>query len=85
MHVYLCFILFKNFLKQCLIKFFLSKNRKLRIDSLSQILSYSNAQSGSDIAVFESGTQGLVTASVLHRMGTKGRLVHLYQGQHPQR
>ncbi|XP_063611441.1 tRNA (adenine(58)-N(1))-methyltransferase non-catalytic subunit TRM6-like [Penaeus indicus] len=61
------------------------KIANLRIDMLSQILCYANVQSGGRFAVFESGSQGLVTAGMLHRMGTTGKLVQVYQGNHPQR
>lgn len=62
-----------------------SDPRNLRIDTLSQLLCHSNVQSGGNFAVFESGTQGLVTAAMLHRMGTLGHLVQVYHGTHPQR
>lgn len=60
-------------------------SRNLRLDSLSQLLCHSNVQPGGKFAVFESGTQGLVTAAMLHRMGTTGHLVQIYQGTQPQR
>ncbi|XP_042868194.1 tRNA (adenine(58)-N(1))-methyltransferase non-catalytic subunit TRM6-like [Penaeus japonicus] len=61
------------------------KIANLRIDTLSQILCFANVQSGGRFAVFESGSQGLVTAGMLHRMGMAGKLVQIYQGNHPQR
>lgn len=61
------------------------KIANLRIDTLSQLLCHVNVQPGGNFAVFESGTQGLVTAAMLHRMGTTGRLVQVYHGNHPQR
>ncbi|KAG0726233.1 tRNA (adenine(58)-N(1))-methyltransferase non-catalytic subunit TRM6 [Chionoecetes opilio] len=61
------------------------KIANLRIDSLSQLLCHSNVQGGGDFGVFESGSQGLVTAALLQRMGTAGRLVQVYCGGHPQR
>lgn len=61
------------------------KIANLRMDTLSQLLCHSNVQTGGRFAVFESGTQGLVTASMLHRMGSSGNLVYVYHGTHPQR
>ncbi|XP_068223791.1 tRNA (adenine(58)-N(1))-methyltransferase non-catalytic subunit TRM6 [Palaemon carinicauda] len=61
------------------------KISNLRVDTLSQLLCHANIQSGGNFAVFESGTAGLVSAAMLHRMGTSGRLVHVYHGNHPQR
>ncbi|XP_045584093.1 tRNA (adenine(58)-N(1))-methyltransferase non-catalytic subunit TRM6 isoform X1 [Procambarus clarkii] len=61
------------------------KIANLRVDTLSQLLCHVNVQPGGSFAVFESGTQGLVTAAMLHRMGTTGHLVQIYHGSHPQR
>lgn len=61
------------------------KIANLRIDTLSQLLCHSNVQAGGNFAVFESGSQGLVTAAMLQRMGTSGHLVQVYHGAHPQR
>ncbi|XP_066959520.1 tRNA (adenine(58)-N(1))-methyltransferase non-catalytic subunit TRM6 [Macrobrachium rosenbergii] len=61
------------------------KISNLRVDTLSQLLCYANIQPGGNFAVFESGTAGLVSAAMLHRMGTSGHLVHVYHGNHPQR
>lgn len=61
------------------------KIANLRIDTLSQLLCHSNVQAGGNFAVFESGSQGLVTAAMLQRMGTTGHLVQVYHGAHPQR
>ncbi|KAK3886367.1 hypothetical protein Pcinc_009471 [Petrolisthes cinctipes] len=61
------------------------KIANLRLDSLSQILSHCNVQPGGRFAVFESGTQGLVTAAMLHRVGNTGHLVQIYHGTQPQR
>ncbi|KAK8387345.1 hypothetical protein O3P69_018132 [Scylla paramamosain] len=61
------------------------KIANLRIDTLSQLLCHSNVQAGGNFAVFESGSQGLVTAAMLQRMGTVGHLVQVYHGAHPQR
>ncbi|KAF4520897.1 hypothetical protein B566_EDAN010312 [Ephemera danica] len=50
-----------------------SKLLGLRIDSLSQLIYMSGAQSGagrSTFLVFESGSQGLVTAAMLERLGS---------------
>lgn len=51
----------------------------LRADSLSQLLCYSNAMSGSTVAVVES-CQGLLVGAVMERMGGRGRVLHLYPG-----
>ncbi|XP_045104360.1 tRNA (adenine(58)-N(1))-methyltransferase non-catalytic subunit TRM6-like [Portunus trituberculatus] len=61
------------------------KIANLRIDTLSQLLCHCNVQGGGNFAVFESGSQGLVTAAMLQRMGTTGHLVQVYHGAHPQR
>lgn len=57
----------------------------LRIDSLSQILSYVNVQAGGKFAVFEDGTKGLISAAMLQRMGSEGNLVQLNHKGQPQR
>lgn len=50
--------------------------RNLRADSLSQILSYSNATPGSSVCVVDS--TGLAIGSFCERMGCRGRLIAPY-------
>ncbi|KAF2358878.1 tRNA (adenine(58)-N(1))-methyltransferase non-catalytic subunit TRM6 [Trinorchestia longiramus] len=52
----------------------------LRPDSLYQVLSYCNVYPGCRALTYDSGTRGLVTAALLHRVGPSGRLVHVYSG-----
>lgn len=54
----------------------------LRIDSLSQLISYSNVCSTGNFLLYESGTNGLVPAALLNAIGanTEGKLLHLHQG-----
>ncbi|XP_059098747.1 tRNA (adenine(58)-N(1))-methyltransferase non-catalytic subunit TRM6-like [Tigriopus californicus] len=56
----------------------------LRVDSLAQLLNMANVRSGGRYIILESGTQGLVVASALERLGSAGRLVHVYQTGCPQ-
>lgn len=59
----------------------------LRIDSLSQLISYSNVCATGNFLLYESGTNGLVPASILNAIGanTEGKLLHLHQGNVPQK
>lgn len=59
----------------------------LRIDDLSQILTYGNVQSGGNFLLYDSGTSGLVTAAVLNAIGpnTDGVLVHMHPGNECQK
>lgn len=59
----------------------------LRIDSLSQLISYSNVCATGTFLLYESGTNGLVTAAILNAMGanTDAKLLHLHQGNVPQK
>lgn len=59
----------------------------LRIDSLSQLISYSGVCSSGNYLLYESGTSGLVEAAFLNSMGSSGdaRLVHLHPGNFPQK
>lgn len=59
----------------------------LRIDSLSQLISYSNVCATGNFLLYESGTNGLVTAALLNAIGanTSGKLLHLHQGNVPQK
>merc|ERR1711892_1584807 len=60
------------------------KLMNLRIDSLAQILNGTNVHSGGKYLVYETGAQGIVVASVLERVGEKGKVVHIYQTGQPQ-
>lgn len=59
----------------------------VRLDSLSQIISYSNVSSSGNFLLFESGTNGLLPASLLNAIGanTTGKLVHMHPGNVPQK
>lgn len=63
------------------------KSLGLRIDSLSQLISYSGVNSTGTFLLYESGTSGLVPAAFLNSMGSTGssRLVHLHPGNFPQK
>ena len=53
----------------------------LRPDSLAQILSYCNAYPGCRACVFDTG--GIVTASLVERLGGVGEVICMYAGQDP--
>lgn len=59
----------------------------LRIDSLSQLISYSNVSSAGNYLLYESGSNGLVQAALLNSIGanTDGKLLHIHQGNVPQK
>lgn len=59
----------------------------LRIDSLSQLISYSNISANGNFVLYESGTNGLVPAALLNAIGgnTKGQLLYVHQGNVPQK
>lgn len=59
----------------------------LRIDSLSQLISYSNVSADGNFLLYESGTNGLVPAALLNAIGanTDGKLLHFHQGNVPQK
>lgn len=54
----------------------------IRIDDLSQILTYSNVQDNSKVLLYDSGSCGLLSASIIDRIGqnTLGTLVHMHPG-----
>lgn len=62
------------------------KINSLRMDTLAQILSYSDIKSDGVHLLYDSGTLGLVAASILNRIGanTSGSLINLYLGNDPQ-
>lgn len=64
-----------------------SRTQGLRIDDLSQMLTYSNVQSEGDYILYDSGTSGLVTAALIHAIGpdTTGRLIHMHPGNECQK
>lgn len=59
----------------------------LRIDSLSQLISYSGVNSTGTYLLYEAGTSGLVPAAFLNSMGSTGdaRLVHMHPGNFAQK
>lgn len=59
----------------------------LRIDSLSQLISYSNVCATGNFLLYESGTNGLVPAALLNAIGanTSAKMLHLHQGNVPQK
>ncbi|KAK9886358.1 hypothetical protein WA026_015876 [Henosepilachna vigintioctopunctata] len=59
----------------------------IRIDYLSQILSYSNIQSEGTHIVYDSGTSGLIPAALLESIGanTCGKLIHMHPGNECQK
>lgn len=59
----------------------------IRMDTLSQIISYSGASSTGNYLIYESGTNGLIPAAFLNSIGSKttGRVVHLHPGNVPQK
>ena len=59
----------------------------LRIDSLSQLISYSGVNSTGTYLLYDAGTSGLVPAAFLNSMGSTGdaRLVYIHPGNFPQK
>ena len=55
---------------------------EIRPETLAQILTYSNVRSGSNVLLVES-CQGLLTGSVLERLGNNGKIVEVYPGSFP--
>jgi len=64
-----------------------AKTLGIRIDDLSQMLTYANVQSEGNILLYDSGTSGLVTAAILNGIGTNttGRLIHAHPGNECQK
>ncbi|XP_017876048.1 tRNA (adenine(58)-N(1))-methyltransferase non-catalytic subunit TRM6 [Ceratina calcarata] len=64
----------------------LNKIGGLRMDSLAQLLSYSDVQSDGLHILYDSGSQGLPAAAMLNRIGsnTNGHLINLHPGNVPQ-
>lgn len=59
----------------------------LRIDSLSQLLSYSGVCGTGNYMAYESGTNGLIPAAILNALGanTDAKLLHIHPGNVPQK
>lgn len=59
----------------------------LRIDTISQIISYSGISSTGNYLLYESGTNGLLPSTLLNSIGgnTTGQLVHMHPGNVPQK
>lgn len=58
----------------------------LRMDSLSQVISYSGVNSSGNYMLYDSGTSGLVPAAFLNSIGagTTAQLLHVHPGNIPQ-
>ena len=61
-----------------------SKILEIRPDSLAQMLSTSNIQSGSNVLLLEN-CQGLLLGAIMNRLGTSGKILQFYQGSYPVR
>ncbi|XP_076758001.1 tRNA methyltransferase 6 non-catalytic subunit isoform X2 [Xylocopa sonorina] len=63
-----------------------NKIGSLRMDSLAQLLSYSDVQANGLYMLYDSGSQGLPAAAMLNRIGsdTEGYLINLHPGNVPQ-
>ncbi|CAL7942223.1 unnamed protein product [Xylocopa violacea] len=63
-----------------------NKIGNLRMDSLAQLLSYSDVQANGLYMLYDSGSQGLPAAAMLNRIGsnTEGYLINLHPGNVPQ-
>lgn len=63
------------------------KVQHLRLDTLSQILTFSNVQSEGVHLLYDSGSNGLLAAALLSRIGedTDGKLVHMHPGNMSQK
>lgn len=59
----------------------------IRMDTLSQLISYSGVSAVGNHLLYESGTNGLIPAALLNSIGagTDGQLVHLHPGNVPQK
>ncbi|KAL3271971.1 hypothetical protein HHI36_022440 [Cryptolaemus montrouzieri] len=59
----------------------------IRIDDLSQILTYSNIQSEGTHVLYDSGTSGLMSAALMETIGpnTTGKLIHMHPGNECQK
>ncbi|KAI7821219.1 Gcd10p family-domain-containing protein [Gamsiella multidivaricata] len=59
-----------------------AKIRDIRMDTLSQLLSYSNVHAGCRLLVVDD-TQGMVVSALAERMGGKGTILGMYDGDNP--
>ncbi|KAG0300847.1 tRNA (adenine(58)-N(1))-methyltransferase non-catalytic subunit trm6 [Dissophora globulifera] len=59
-----------------------AKIRDIRMDTLSQLLSYSNVHAGCKLLVVDD-TQGMVVSALAERMGGQGTILGLYDGDNP--
>ncbi|KAF9431609.1 tRNA (adenine(58)-N(1))-methyltransferase non-catalytic subunit trm6 [Entomortierella beljakovae] len=59
-----------------------AKIRDIRMDTLSQLLSYSNVHAGCKLLVVDD-TQGMVVSALAERMGGEGTILGLYDGDNP--
>ncbi|KAL7741858.1 hypothetical protein ACLKA6_012075 [Drosophila palustris] len=59
----------------------------IRVDTLSQIISYSGVSGFGNYLLYESGTNGLLPAAMLNSIGadTEATLVHMHPGNVPQK
>lgn len=59
----------------------------LRMDSLSQIISYSSVCGTGNYLTYESGTNGLIPAALINSIGanTRAQLIHMHPGNVPQK
>lgn len=63
------------------------KTLGIRIDDLSQILTYANIQSDGKFLLYDSGTSGLIPSAIMNSIGanTCGQLVHAHPGNECQK
>ncbi|KAI8597514.1 Gcd10p-domain-containing protein [Dissophora ornata] len=59
-----------------------AKIRDIRMDTLSQLLSYSNVHAGCKLLVVDD-TQGMIVSALAERMGGQGTILGLYDGDNP--
>lgn len=59
----------------------------MRMDTLSQLISYSGICCNGNYLLYESGTNGLLPAALLNSIGakTEGKLIHMHPGNVPQK
>lgn len=59
----------------------------IRVDTLSQLISYSGVSAFGNYLLYESGTNGLLPAAFLNSMGanTEAKMVHMHPGNMPQK
>ncbi|KAF5276707.1 hypothetical protein FQR65_LT16234 [Abscondita terminalis] len=80
----------EKYLKKKVKKYFEQDPNKtlgIRIDDLSQILTYSNIQSDGEFLLYDSGTSGLLPATIINAIGanTPGKLIHVHPGNECQK